>query len=86
MRRSLTIAAAAAGLILLTGGCATAPEAPAPTHYWESDVTLRQYHRDHSACEAATHVDAAGQLDPDSTSFSAYRDCMIEHGYTLRTY
>lgn len=24
--------------------------------------------------------------DPDSTSFTAYRDCMIEQGYTLRTY
>ena len=86
MRRSLTVFAAAAGLAFLAGGCASSPDDPAATHYWQSDVTSRQYHRDHSSCEEATHVDAAGQLDPESTSFSAYRDCMIEHGYTLRTY
>ena len=86
MIRSLALLATLSGLALVAGGCATPPASPAPTHYWESDVTSRQYHRDHSACEQASLVDADGQLDPESTSFSDYRDCMIEHGYTLRTY
>ena len=70
------------------GGCAsTTPEPRSKaTHYWESDVSSKQYNADHAACEAKTHVNADGQLDPNSTSFEAYRDCMISEGYSLRTY
>jgi len=56
------------------------------THYWESTASKRQYTTDHAACEQATEVDANGELDPNSTSFDAYRNCMIEQGYSLRTY
>ena len=86
--KSIVLAGTAVLLTLAIGGCASAPQqqGATATHYWESNVSSRQYHRDHSACEHQTLVDADAALDPDSTSFSAYRDCMIEHGYTLRTY
>ena len=80
----------ATGLVLgLLGGCASTNDAAEPqgaTHYWESTASKKQYANDHSACEAVTKVDADGELDPNSASFDAYRDCMIEQGYTLRRY
>ncbi len=75
----------AAGL----GGCATTKSdstASRPTHYWESSKSAKQYSADNAACEAQTKVNADGQLDPNSASFEAYRDCMISEGYSLRTY
>ena len=78
-----------AGILALSlGGCASTPSAtPArPTHYWESNVSSKQYDADNAACAERTKVDANGQLDPSSTSFEAYRDCMISEGYSLRTY
>ena len=71
---------------LMTACAATAPEKDDATHYWQSTATTKQYNADNSACEEKTAIDADGQLDADSASFSAYRDCMIERGYTLRTY
>lgn len=74
-------------VVWLAAGCASAPaEKSAATHYWESTATTKQYNADHSACEQRTQVDADGKLDPHSTSFEAYRECMIEQGYSLRTY
>ena len=77
-------------LALFMTGCATteqpASDSQAATHYWESTASKRQYSADHAACEQSTQVDANGQLDANSASFEAYRDCMIEQGYTLRTY
>lgn len=78
----------AAVLTVLVAGCAaTEPQvADGATHYWESTASTKQYNADHESCEQQTKVDAEGQLDANSASFDAYRDCMIGQGYTLRTY
>ncbi|MGE0622698.1 MAG: hypothetical protein AB7I04_23985 [Pseudomonadales bacterium] len=71
------------------GGCASTTTSDAkarPTHYWEANVPAKQYNADNAACEAKTQTRADGQLDPNSPSFEAYRDCMISEGYSLRTY
>ena len=76
-------------LAILMAGCASTEPTQSgsqATHYWESTASKRQYSADHAACEQATQVDANGELNPNSTSFDAYRNCMIEQGYTLRTY
>ena len=89
MTRLLISAATGLSLMLAMSGCATTSppvESDAATHYWESSASTREYKADHSVCEQKSLVDADGKLDPDSTSFSAYRDCMISEGYTLRTY
>lgn len=83
--------AAALTLALGLGGCAaSAPQTQQPsadaTHYWDSTVSTRQYKADNAACQEKTKVNADGELDPGSTSFQAYRDCMISQGYSLRTY
>jgi hypothetical protein len=81
-----------AGLaIFLISGCTSqAPQqvgaSARATHYWESTASSKQYRSDHASCEQRTEIDANGELDPNSTSFEAYRDCMIEQGYTLRNY
>ncbi len=49
-------------------------------------ASTKQYNADHASCEQQTKVDAEGELDANSASFEAYRDCMIEQGYTLRNY
>ena len=78
-----------AGILALgLGGCASTESnhVAKPTHYWESSAPAKQYNADNAACAAKTQVKADGQLDPNSTSFEAYRDCMISEGYSLRTY
>ena len=90
-KRMITAAplAAIATVAILAAGCASTDQpqtAERATHYWESTASTRQYNADNAACEQATRLDANGELDPSSASFDAYRDCMIEHGYTLRTY
>jgi len=81
---------ASALTILFISGCTSQTVEPSnasrATHYWESTASSKQYRSDHAACEQRTEVDANGELDPNSTSFEAYRDCMIEQGYTLRHY
>ena len=81
--------------VLCAGGCASSgpdsvqspqPEKASATHYWESTASSREYKVDNAACAQKTEVDADGALDPNSTSFDAYRDCMIGQGYTLRNY
>lgn len=86
---NFTVFLVAGVLALGLGGCASTPTQSAsvrPTHYWEANVPAKQYNADNAACEAKTHVQANGQLDPNSPSFEAYRDCMISEGYSLRTY
>ena len=83
------LVAAAMGLLL--SACASTPdnnEAPTPaaTHYWQSEVSTQTYNRDNTVCQRTTDSTSSGELDPNSLSFQAYRDCMIEKGYTLRTY
>ena len=76
-----------AAILTLVSGCASAPaEEAQATHYWESSATARQYRTDNRACEQASLVDAEGELDPDSDAYESYRNCMIEQGYTLRSY
>lgn len=78
-----------AGILTLgLAGCASTPSESKsrPTHYWESSAPAKQYDADNAACQEKTQVQADGQLDPNSTSFEAYRDCMISEGYSLRTY
>ena len=84
--RFMTGMAAMTTALMLSACASTSAEPVAATHYWESTVSTKKYNADNSACEQKTEVDADGQLDPSSASFSAYRDCMIEQGYTLRTY
>ena len=89
MTRVITNAAIAFIAIVFIGGCAgtePAQMAEGATHYWESTASTKQYNADHAGCEQKTAVNADGELDPNSASFDAYRDCMIEQGYTLRTY
>ena len=74
---------------IFLAGCASteSPESTdGATHYWESTASTKQYNADHASCEQKTEVDANGELDAHSASFEAYRDCMIEQGYTLRNY
>ncbi|MGD8416808.1 MAG: hypothetical protein PVH91_07110 [Pseudomonadales bacterium] len=93
MNRFTMLVALASALPLALGGCAassqhtqTGQTQTAATHYWESTASSKQYNADNAACEQKTKVDAEGKLDPNSTSFQAYRDCMISQGYSLRTY
>ena len=73
----------------LLAGCASTESdrstVSAP-HYWESTASTKQYNADNATCQQKTQIDADGQLDANSASFEAYRDCMIEQGYTLRNY
>lgn len=84
-----------AACTLFIGGCASSGqdsvkpaqrEQASATHYWESTASSREYKVDNAACAQKTEVDADGKLNPNSTTFDAYRDCMIEQGYTLRNY
>lgn len=70
-------------------GCVSSPREETATHYWEAQdpkLTKQRYNFDHTNCQEQSETNADGSLDPKSTSFSAYRDCMIKQGYTLRTY
>lgn len=88
MPRNISFIAAAA-LLAVTAGCASAPESTQATHYWESsrDAPENRYRADNLACQASSQV-ASGEavFEPGSTSFDNYRDCMISRGYVLRQY
>jgi len=78
------------GLIVVatfTLGCAatSTSKSPAPTHYWEADVPQHTYNRDNQTCQSQTGENGKS-FEGDSLSFQKYRNCMIEKGYTLRTY
>ncbi len=89
MTRLMNTTAMALFAAAALAGCASsepAQTADSATHYWQSTASTRQYNADHESCEQKTEVNADGELDANSASFDAYRDCMIEQGYTLRTY
>ena len=89
MTRMTTNAAIVLFACVFAAGCSSTEStqsAEVATHYWESTASTKQYNADHAGCEQKTAVNADGELDPNSASFDAYRDCMIEQGYTLRTY
>jgi outer membrane murein-binding lipoprotein Lpp len=78
---------AAAAMVALVAGCASAPESK-PTHYWESaHATENRYRVDNLACKAAAEAEPGeAAFDTTSESFQSYRDCMVERGYVLRHY
>ncbi len=70
-------------------GCATAPEkSDTATHYWFSETSKpkREYNNDNTNCMQQSDTEKAQPLETDSPSYQAYRDCMIQNGYTLRRY
>jgi len=80
---------AAAAAMAIVAGCASAPEPQQATHYWESDSNApeRRYRVDNMACQAQTQAEQdSAMFDPDTESFEAYRECMINRGYVLRQY
>lgn len=79
---------AAASVLALVAGCASAPETE-PTHYWASPekASENRYRVDNLACQAHTRADQPeSEFEPDSQSFASYRECMISRGYVLRQY
>jgi hypothetical protein len=79
---------AAASLLLLFAGCATAPQTQ-PTHYWESSsASTNKYRVDAQDCQnqAGSPTEQFPAFDASSDTYGAYRACMIERGYVLREY
>lgn len=68
-------------------GCAVT-ESPEPTHYWESSNSANShtYRNDNSQCADLTEIKPTAPMPAGTDSFDAYRACMIERGYVLRTY
>lgn len=95
-------AVAIAGVTALMVGCAstgavessaaaqsaTAQAGTSATHYWQSkrQAGTSDYQRDNSRCGQMNDVSTQSPMAYDSESFEAYRQCMIERGYVLRTY
>lgn len=71
----------------LLAACAAAPSAQA-THYWQAEKakTEREYSIDHGACHEQYGTGDSNPMRPASPSFEAYRQCMVEKGYVLRSY
>lgn len=90
MIATLKAALLSAVLMAAFSGCAAAPEPTdaAATHYWYSDTgnPKRQYNSDNTNCRQQSNADQTDSLETQSHSYQAYRDCMIENGYTLRRY
>ncbi len=59
-----------------------------PTHYWSAKhaKTERDYKVDNGNCQDLNGIPKPEPMLSDSPSFEAYRDCMVEKGYVLRTY
>lgn len=77
-----TTGAVIASIFLI--GCTAAHS---PTHYWEAadSKTEHQYKLDQNACNSGSPADS-GEFNASSPEFEAYRECMINRGYVLRTY
>ena len=72
--------------VVLTTGCASSTQTK-PTHYWDAAAKPEtKYQSDNSACEAANGAEASNPMLAESGAFQAYKDCMVERGYVLRTY
>ncbi len=58
------------------------------THYWQAKnaKTERDYKIDNGNCQDVTGIEQIAAMQTESPSFEAYRDCMVEKGYVLRTY
>lgn len=71
----------------LFAACAASPREH-PTHYWQADKakTAREYRIDNGTCNEEFAIDENAPLPTESPSFAAYRNCMIEKGYVLRSY
>ena len=71
----------------LTVACATESSLQA-THYWQTKEakTERDYKIDNGTCQDNTGIEQPTTMQSESPSFEAYRDCMVEKGYVLRTY
>lgn len=80
----LVLAIAAA----FSGCAATAEKDESATHYWYSETSKpkRQYNSDNTNCMQQSDAEQAEPLEAESPSYQAYRDCMIQNGYTLRRY
>nr|MCP5178636.1 hypothetical protein [Pseudomonadales bacterium]MCP5185641.1 hypothetical protein [Pseudomonadales bacterium] len=85
--KKLFVLTAVSTLVSLVAGCAS-DSRPSPTHYWGAaeGKTERQYKEDNASCESSNGVRANNPMLSESGSFQSYKDCMIEHGYVLRTY
>lgn len=83
VRNGLILAAFSVAIV----GCATT-QAPEPTHYWESSnsASSNAYRNDNSQCGDLTEMTPTAPMAAGTDSFDAYRACMIERGYVLRTY
>lgn len=85
MNRVIFGALAAFAIVLITG-CASSGQTK-PTHYWDAAAKPEsKYNSDNSACESANGTEVSNPMQADSGAFQAYKDCMIERGYVLRTY
>ena len=67
--------------------CATRPQ-DHPTHHWQAEKakTEREYRIDNGACHEQFGIDETTPMPFESPSFEAYRNCMIEKGYVLRSH
>lgn len=75
-----------ASAVVLMAGCAASGQVK-PTHYWDAAAKPEsKYQSDNSACETANGAEASNPMVADSGAFQAYKDCMVERGYVLRTY
>ena len=72
---------------MLIAACATETSLQA-THYWQAQEakTERDYKVDNGDCRHITGLEEPEAMQSESPSFEAYRDCMVEKGYVLRTY
>jgi hypothetical protein len=74
-------------LVLFVAACST--NSQMPTHRWASteDANRVKYQQDHARCQSETGLTTGrNELDPDSASFKAYKQCMISSGYVLTAY
>ena len=71
----------------LIAACSTSPREH-PTHYWQATdaKTEREYRIDNDTCNSQLGIDDAIPMPTESPSFEAYRNCMVEKGYVLRSY
>ena len=72
---------------ILFAACATESPLQA-THFWQAKEakTQRDYKIDNGNCQDSNGIKQPATMQQESPSFEAYRDCMVEKGYVLRTY
>lgn len=71
---------------ILLAGCSNTSNNLA-THYWQSDkASAYAYRVDERSCHSQTGAESSEAFDAGSSSYEDYEACMIERGYSLRTY